>query len=324
MRHMGIPALRAISSIETLVKMPRTIKTVYGESDESYATNMFRDEILHGIGQGNGYGPIIWAGISSSLLKILRDRKHGVHLFSPISKEEIKMAGYSYVDDADQIELNNEETIWENVLENAQSSLELWECLLRTTGGAIEPYKTFWVKILHEWKNGQSTLKKADHTEEMWVKNSSGIAEKIDQIEPHTARRTLGVWQAVDGQEDTQTKMLLSKIENWGGNSAEMTKKESNTAMVSTIGRSIRYPLAATTLSSQQCKEVDKSFKKNVLGKMGVVRTAPDVVVFSPIKLGGIGLHRTEIDQVIDHVKMVMQQGHRKTVTGTLIRNTLE
>ena len=57
---------------------------------------------------------------------------------------------------------------------------------------------------------------------------------------------------------------------------------------------------------------------------MGVVRTAPDAAVFSPAKLGGIGLHKTEIDQVIDHVKMVMQHGHCKTVTGTLIRNTLE
>ena len=27
----------------------------------------------------------------------------------------------------------------------------------------------------------------------------TGIPEKIDQIEPNTARRTLGVWQAVDG-----------------------------------------------------------------------------------------------------------------------------
>ena len=324
MRHMGIPKLTAISSIETLVKMSRTVKTVYGESNESYATNVIRDEILHGIGQGNGYGPTIWAGISSPLLKILRDRKHGVHIFSPISKEEIKMAGYSYVDDTDQIELNSEKTVWENVLENAQYSLELWECLLRTTGGAIEPSKTFWVRILHEWKNGQSTLKKADHTEELWVKNSRGFLEKIEQIEPNIARRTLGVWQAVNGQENTQTKVLLKKIETWGGNTSEMTRKESNTAMVSTIGRSIRYPLAATTLSSQQCKEVDKSLKKNVLGKMGVVRTAPDAAVFSPNKLGGIGLHKTEIDQVIDHVKMVMQHGHCKTVTGTLIRNTLE
>ena len=324
MRHMGIPENTAISSIETLAQMTRTIKTVYGESEGTYATNTSLDEILHGIGQGNGYGPTIWAGISSPLLKILRQRKHGVHLFSPITNEEIKMAGYSYVDDTDQLELNCEETIWDNVLDNAQASLELWECLLRTTGGAIEPSKTFWVRIAHEWKNGRPVLKKADQTEELWVKNSSGTPEKIEQIDPSTARRTLGVWQAADGQEDTQTAVLLSKIKNWGEHSTGMTKKESSTAMVSTIGRAIRYPLAATTLSTQQCKEVDISFKQNVLGKMGVVRTAPDKVVFSPTKLGGIGLHMTEIDQTIDHVKMIMQHGHQDTVTGTLLRNTLE
>ena len=122
MRHMGIPENTAISSIETLVQMTRTIKTVYGESEGNYATNVSLDEILHGISQGNGYGPIIWAGISSPLLIILRQRKHGVHLFSPITNEEIKMAGYSFVDDTDQLELNSEETIWENVLDNAQAS----------------------------------------------------------------------------------------------------------------------------------------------------------------------------------------------------------
>ena len=52
---------------------------------------------------------------------------------SPITREELEMAGYSFVDDTDQIELREEETVWDNVLANAQASLELWECLLRTT-----------------------------------------------------------------------------------------------------------------------------------------------------------------------------------------------
>jgi hypothetical protein len=127
MRHMGVPSLVAKSSIDTLVNMPRAIKTVYGVSEGMYATDKLLDEILHGIGQGNGYGPIIWAGISSPLLKILRRRKYGVHLTSPITKEEMEMAGYSFVDDTDQIKLRNEEFLWENVLTNAQASLQLWE-----------------------------------------------------------------------------------------------------------------------------------------------------------------------------------------------------
>ena len=162
------------------------------------ATDRLLDEILHGIGQGNGYGPIIWAGISSPLLKILRKRKYGVHLMSPITKEEMEMAGYSFVDDTDQIELRDEETLWENVLTNAQASLQLWECLLRTTGGAIEPTKTDWVKVLYEWKNGTPQLQKANQNDEIWAKNPEGVNEKIKQIEPNEARRTLGVWQAAD------------------------------------------------------------------------------------------------------------------------------
>jgi hypothetical protein len=324
MRHMGVPKLAAISSIDTLVNMPRAIKTVYGKSEGMYATDKLLDEILHGIGQGNGYGPIIWAGISSPLLKILRKRKHGVHLLSPITREELEMAGYSFVDDTDQIELRDGETVWENVLANAQSSLELWECLLRTTGGAIEPTKTDWVKVLYEWKNGTPRLQKANQNDEIWAKNPEGINEKIKQIEPNEARRTLGVWQAADGQEDTQKEVLINKIKDWGANTDGISKKEAKTATVSTLGRSIRYPLAATAMTTQQCEEVDKHFRKHVLGKLGVVRTAPGTPIYSPVELGGIGLQRTEVNQTIDHIKMIIQHGHTDSITGKLIRNTLE
>ena len=114
-RQLGIPDVASKSSIDTLVNMTRKVKTVYGVSEGSYATDMLLDEILHGIGQGNGYGPIIWAGISSPLLKILRKQNVGVNIVSPITREELKMAGYSFVDDTDLIEFNGEETIWEKM-----------------------------------------------------------------------------------------------------------------------------------------------------------------------------------------------------------------
>jgi hypothetical protein len=193
------------------------VKTVYGESDLGYATCKLLDEILHGIGQGNGYGPIIWAGISSPLLKILRDRKFGVSITSPITREELEMAGNSFVDDTDQIELRDEETLWENVIFNAQASIDLWECLLRTTGGAIEPTKTDWVRVIYEWKNGKPSLEKTNQEDELFVQDHNGNRIKIQQIDPSTARRTLGVWQAASGQEETQTNILKEKITEWGG-----------------------------------------------------------------------------------------------------------
>ena len=75
-------------------------------------------------------------------------------------------------------------------------------------------------------------------------------------------------------------------------------------------------------MTTDQCKSIDKALKSNVLCRMRVVRTAPDAVAFSTTKFGGIGLHRTEVDQTIDHAKMIIQHGHRETVTGVLL--TLE
>jgi hypothetical protein len=57
---------------------------------------------------------------------------------------------------------------------------------------------------------------------------------------------------------------------------------------------------------------------------MGVVRSAPKQIIYSPIQLGGIGIHETEIDQMIDHVEMLLAHGHTTTITGKLIRNTLQ
>ena len=64
-------------------------------------------------------------------------------------------------------------------------------------------------------------------------------------------------------------------------------------------------------MSTEQCRTIDKHLKKQVLGKRGVVRTAPDIVAFSPKKSGGIGLHRTEVDQTIDQAKMILHHGHK-------------
>ena len=56
MRQMGIPRVTAVSCIETLVMMERTIKTVYGKSELGYATSKRLDEILHEMGMDLLFG----------------------------------------------------------------------------------------------------------------------------------------------------------------------------------------------------------------------------------------------------------------------------
>ena len=85
MRNFGIPKAAAWSSIATLATMTMRIKTVYGISELEYGGEAWED-FPHGIGQGNGYGPAIWAAISSPLLKIMKEKGYGTHIKSPIKK----------------------------------------------------------------------------------------------------------------------------------------------------------------------------------------------------------------------------------------------
>ena len=76
-------------------------------------------------------------------------------------------------------------------------------------------------------------------------------------------------WQAANGQEVKQKEVLISKIKGWGANTTGISKKETATASVTTLGRSIRYPLAATTMSTEQCKTIDKHLKsKSSVGEV--------------------------------------------------------
>jgi Reverse transcriptase (RNA-dependent DNA polymerase). len=76
MRNFGIPALVAQSTIDTIMNMKHYVRTRYGDSKTYYGGNKWKYK-PHGCGQGNGYGPALWACISSPLLHVLRQEGFG-------------------------------------------------------------------------------------------------------------------------------------------------------------------------------------------------------------------------------------------------------
>ena len=79
--------------------------------------------------------------------------------------------------------------------------MDLWESLLRTTGGAIvvKPGKSDWVKINFEEKNHNMVLAKLNNKEKLFVRNTDGERKELEQLDVSTARKTLGVVQCVTG-----------------------------------------------------------------------------------------------------------------------------
>ena len=322
----GIDPLVAKSCIAGILDMEMRIRTTHGDSEVTYGGEKWL-KVPHGCGQGNGYGPAIWACISSPLLIILKKKGHGINITSPITRSIFRFSAISFVDDTDTIEMAKEGETWEELFNRTKQGLDLWESLLRTTGGALEPTKSDWVKIRHIWKDGKTTLDNEKEERPLTVRNPAGEQEELQQKAANEARETLGVWQTPNGTEDIQVEVLQGKIDKWRNNINRSTinKRNARWAAKTTIGKTIRYPLAATTMTEKQCQKIEKNFTNSVYGKIGVVRTASTKLGAAPRSLGGFGLNSNiHENQTIDHVSMLMKHGHKATTTGKLIRTSAE
>jgi predicted aldo/keto reductase-like oxidoreductase len=100
---------------------------------------------MHGIYQGNGAGPSIWAVLSSPILDQMREKGFGIQLISPISRTNIKFAGYSFVDDTDLLQVISALQQYRFAIISIQRAFDTWEAGLKVTGGALVPEKNLLV-----------------------------------------------------------------------------------------------------------------------------------------------------------------------------------
>jgi len=70
---VGVPKPFLQCLFTTLQEAVHHVRTGYGDSLESYGGRVWLVP-LHGIGQGNGAGPAIWAVVSTPLLNVLREK----------------------------------------------------------------------------------------------------------------------------------------------------------------------------------------------------------------------------------------------------------
>ena len=68
----------------------------------------------------------------------------------------------------------------------------------------------------------------------MLVRNGTGM-EELTQLGPSEARRTLGVWQAIDGNEREQTKQMKKKATAWARAIARSSLTRQDTVQTSRL-----------------------------------------------------------------------------------------
>lgn len=332
MRNYGIPALVAQSTISTILNMKHYVRTSYGDSETFYGGENWEVK-PHGCGQGNGYGPALWACISSPLLQILREKGYGTVIRTPLTDFTIHLGAFSFVDDTDIIQTGTQETgtVSEadigKLYDHTQQAIQLWSNTLAATGGALEPSKTFYVPIIPVWRGAYITVSKDNSDRQISLQSRDGMKSYLLKKDPKHSFFSLGIWQSPSGDEIRQVQHLKDIIRNWGEATTlrKMTWQHARIAVKATVGRTLHYPLLATAMSDIQCRSLQREILHQTLGKMGVVRTAPVVIATAPVSLGGLGIISIETVQLIRHVSLILQHGQSNvSTTGKLLLSTIE
>jgi len=155
---------------------------------------------MHGIGQGNGAGPAIWAVLSSPLLNMLRSGDFGCEFMSPFSKKLTQFVGYAFVDDTDIIVSKPTMVSCMEATSSLQRAVDIWEGGLKATCGAIVPEKTFWYLIDFSWEAGRWSYKSLDDCPgSIFINDLNGMKKELRRFEVQEAQETLGVYLAPDG-----------------------------------------------------------------------------------------------------------------------------
>jgi hypothetical protein len=103
MQQQNISDTACICMFTTLQNLEHNVRTIYGDSETRYGGTLWAVPI-HGLGQGNGAGPTIWAVVSAPLLNQMRQRGFGFFYQTCILKEDLYFVGYSFVDDTNTIQ----------------------------------------------------------------------------------------------------------------------------------------------------------------------------------------------------------------------------
>ncbi len=168
----------------------------------------------HGIGQGNGGGPPIWAVISSTVLDTLRTKGFGFKLISPISTQLASFVGCSSLDDTDQVQSDGSST--EETASKLQEAVDCWEGGIKVTGGALGPNKSHWYLVYFIWSGGRWSYAPTTHTPAtLYMNDIHSVRKAVRRIQVDQAKETLGVWIAPDGNTNKQHKQLLEKSIAW-------------------------------------------------------------------------------------------------------------
>ena len=131
---------------------------------------------------------------------------------------------------------------------------------------------------------------------------------------------------APDGNSDDQFNKLLTLAKKWSDSmrTGSIHRGEAWLAVISTILRSLSYPLPALRLTKKQWDRILAPILTYCLPAIGVCHYFPHSLVFASSTFFGLGLQHLHTMQEIAHVKDLLWHTNASTLMGILYRTSFE
>jgi hypothetical protein len=309
LQRQGAPQQCVALMFTTIQDMQHFIRTTYGDSDSPY----YSDENIkfHGILQGNGAGPTIWALVSSPLLDRLRVKKCGVALIET-DGTILQIPAFAFVDDVDLLqELQKGEDI-----NDAQRAVDEWGDGLRATGGELVPNKCKWFLVQPQWDNNKWGYNRSLQSgQKLFLPNERGDREEIEQCSVDSGQLALGIAFSPIADSKDEVKRLLGKVSTWVENvrTGHLTRQEAWQCLQTTVMKTIGYCLPASILSKKDIDDIMTPLLKIGLPKAGICRTMARAVVYGSVQVQGLGVQYPFWMQGIEKIKLLLDMSQTTT-----------
>ncbi len=324
-RYLPTPILSMFTCIQDAKWVTRT---AYGDSDITFGG--FDQDFWakpQGAGQGNGSGPPVWSTVSSRMFEVLHNEGLHTSFVPPINtSDKLDICGFAFVDDSDIISAANNKNDPETTIKNMQETIDWWEGVAKTTGGALEPSKSWWYLIHFDWEDGDWKYGDAPEGALVTALNKDNERVELQNIPVSKTQTMLGVDLSPNGDNKMQIEILKKKMNTMAEKirTANLNHNETWTALTTMAMKTLEYPLPASTFTEQELASIVWPLLKTYLPKSGINRHISRKVLFGPISVGGLGLKNPYLTQIINHAIDIVDHSWKKTITGQLIMMSLE
>jgi hypothetical protein len=310
LRSYGMPKKLA-KILGELLKVARyAIKTGIGISEETYRHS--DESPAFGSGQGSGASAQGWGKLVSVLFDIHDLYGHGSKYADPWKLYSTIIGMLGFVDDNNITNNGEEEETVSDIMIRTQHDAQLWNDLLRATGGALNLDKCFAQVLAFQFGlNGAPVIAPADPNLTITIQDRLyNKAVVIKPISPYKTYRSLGTEQGTSKNQKQQHEKLMKTAgeHNRKLTCSAMSPKCAWVHYSAVFQSSVGYPLSMCHLSQHQLHDLQKKYIPTLMNKLGLARTHAHVLAFGPRSHGGIGCNDLRIEQGLDAIQNLIRQ----------------